>query len=218
MSRKSRRSPCAAARRSTRRCCAGRCATGGSPSRSAWSFSSVSGFIGSRLGSEFLPTLEEGNLWIRASMPPTISLEAGDADRQPDPRDSAALSGSHHRGLAAWPARRRQRCGGLLQCRVLRAAQAVRPVAAECDQGKADQGTAGRIRQGVRRHRFQFLAIHPGQCRGGTVGRQRRQLGQDHRTRSRDAGTDRQAPPCTKWRKSRALPISACSGCSASPT
>ncbi|MGC1778597.1 MAG: CusA/CzcA family heavy metal efflux RND transporter [Xanthobacteraceae bacterium] len=36
------------------------------------------GFIGTRLGSEFLPTLEEGNLWIRASMPPTISLEAGE--------------------------------------------------------------------------------------------------------------------------------------------
>jgi len=32
----------------------------------------------SRLGSEFLPALEEGNLWIRASMPPTISLDAGD--------------------------------------------------------------------------------------------------------------------------------------------
>jgi heavy metal efflux system protein len=30
------------------------------------------------LGSEFLPHLEEGNLWIRASMPPSISLEAGD--------------------------------------------------------------------------------------------------------------------------------------------
>ena len=30
-----------------------------------------------RLGGEFLPTLEEGNLWIRATMPPTISLEAG---------------------------------------------------------------------------------------------------------------------------------------------
>jgi heavy metal efflux system protein len=40
-------------------------------------FLSVSGFIGSQLGSEFLPALEEGNLWIRASMPPTISLEAG---------------------------------------------------------------------------------------------------------------------------------------------
>ncbi len=37
----------------------------------------ASGFVGSRLGSEFLPTLEEGNLWIRASMPPTLSLEAG---------------------------------------------------------------------------------------------------------------------------------------------
>src|SRR5262249_57611848 len=33
--------------------------------------------VGWRLGSEFLPTLEEGNLWIRATMPPTISLEAG---------------------------------------------------------------------------------------------------------------------------------------------
>jgi heavy metal efflux system protein len=30
-----------------------------------------------RLGGEFLPILEEGNLWIRATMPPTISLEAG---------------------------------------------------------------------------------------------------------------------------------------------
>src|SRR5271166_3774010 len=35
------------------------------------------GFLASRLGTEFLPALEEGNLWIRASMPPTISLEAG---------------------------------------------------------------------------------------------------------------------------------------------
>jgi cobalt-zinc-cadmium resistance protein CzcA len=36
-----------------------------------------SGFLASRLGTEFLPALEEGNMWIRASMPPTISLEAG---------------------------------------------------------------------------------------------------------------------------------------------
>ncbi len=40
-------------------------------------FLAVTGFIGSQLGGEFLPALEEGNLWIRASMPPTISLEAG---------------------------------------------------------------------------------------------------------------------------------------------
>ena len=30
------------------------------------------------LGTEFLPKLEEGNLWIRATLPPTISLEAGE--------------------------------------------------------------------------------------------------------------------------------------------
>ena len=40
-------------------------------------FLAVTGFLGLQLGSEFLPTLEEGNLWIRATMPPTISLEAG---------------------------------------------------------------------------------------------------------------------------------------------
>src|SRR6266700_2572309 len=33
--------------------------------------------LGFRLGTEFLPKLEEGNLWIRAVMPPTITLEAG---------------------------------------------------------------------------------------------------------------------------------------------
>jgi heavy metal efflux system protein len=32
-----------------------------------------------RLGSEFLPALEEGNYWIRASMPMTLSLEDGEA-------------------------------------------------------------------------------------------------------------------------------------------
>jgi cobalt-zinc-cadmium resistance protein CzcA len=32
-----------------------------------------------RLGSEFLPALEEGNFWIRASMPMTLSLQDGEA-------------------------------------------------------------------------------------------------------------------------------------------
>ncbi len=35
------------------------------------------GVLMSFLGSEFLPALEEGNFWIRASMPPTMSLDAG---------------------------------------------------------------------------------------------------------------------------------------------
>ena len=34
-------------------------------------------FAGTQLGLEFLPKLEEGNLWIRATLPSTISLEEG---------------------------------------------------------------------------------------------------------------------------------------------
>jgi len=40
-------------------------------------FMALSFLAASRLGSEFLPALEEGNLWIRAAMPPTISLDSG---------------------------------------------------------------------------------------------------------------------------------------------
>ena len=42
-------------------------------------FLAGSALLGSRLGSEFLPHLEEGNFWIRASMPITLSLEDGEA-------------------------------------------------------------------------------------------------------------------------------------------
>ncbi len=44
----------------------------------AVAFLAVVSVLMTRLGSEFLPALEEGNLWIRASMPPTIGLEAGE--------------------------------------------------------------------------------------------------------------------------------------------
>ena len=42
-------------------------------------FLALSGIAASRLGSEFLPALEEGNFWIRAAMPSTMSLDAGTA-------------------------------------------------------------------------------------------------------------------------------------------
>jgi heavy metal efflux system protein len=35
------------------------------------------GFLGTRLGSEFLPHLEEGNLWIRIQLPPSTGLNSG---------------------------------------------------------------------------------------------------------------------------------------------
>ena len=37
----------------------------------------ISILLFTRIGSEFLPTLEEGNLWIRVTLPPTITLESG---------------------------------------------------------------------------------------------------------------------------------------------
>jgi heavy metal efflux system protein len=40
-------------------------------------FLAATGFIGSRLGSEFLPHLEEGNLWIRVQLPPSTGLVSG---------------------------------------------------------------------------------------------------------------------------------------------
>ncbi|MEI9804045.1 MAG: CusA/CzcA family heavy metal efflux RND transporter [Pseudolabrys sp.] len=43
----------------------------------AVAFLVICGGLGMRLGTEFLPKLEEGNLWIRALLPPTITLEAG---------------------------------------------------------------------------------------------------------------------------------------------
>ncbi len=41
-------------------------------------FLAAAGFLSTRLGSEFLPALEEGNFWIRASMPMTLSLQDGE--------------------------------------------------------------------------------------------------------------------------------------------
>jgi cobalt-zinc-cadmium resistance protein CzcA len=42
-------------------------------------FLATAAFVWLRLGSEFLPQLEEGNYWIRASMPMTLSLQDGEA-------------------------------------------------------------------------------------------------------------------------------------------
>jgi cobalt-zinc-cadmium resistance protein CzcA len=42
-------------------------------------FLAAAAFLSTRLGSEFLPALEEGNFWIRASMPMTLSLQDGEA-------------------------------------------------------------------------------------------------------------------------------------------
>ena len=76
------------------------------------------------LGLEFLPKLEEGNLWIRATLPPTISLQEGNAYvnemRKTDPQPPGGGIG----GVAARPPGRWHRRRRPVQCRILCAAEA----------------------------------------------------------------------------------------------
>ena len=58
-----------------------------------------------RLGLEFLPKLEEGNFWIRATLPTSISLEDRQRLRQSHAPAHRQLSRKCRRGLAARPAR-----------------------------------------------------------------------------------------------------------------
>ncbi len=92
-------------------------------------FLALSGIAASRLGSEFLPALEEGNFWIRAAMPSTMSLDAGTVAtrkmreillRHPE----VITVVSQHGRPGQW-----QRCLAVLQCRVVCTAQAIRRMA-----------------------------------------------------------------------------------------
>ena len=61
----------------------------------------LSVLAGRSLQLEFLPKLEEGNLWIRATMPISISLEEGNGYVNRMRTLMHDLSGSRHRGVAA---------------------------------------------------------------------------------------------------------------------
>jgi cobalt-zinc-cadmium resistance protein CzcA len=86
----------------------------------------LSGLVGTRLGSEFLPHLEEGNFWIRAAMPPSMGLDGGTA-------------ATRKLRFATWPPRQRLRRLGLLQRRIVRALEALRSMAGRAHQGQADR-------------------------------------------------------------------------------
>jgi hypothetical protein len=98
------------------------------------------GVLSTRLGSEFLPALEEGNYWIRAALPPTIGL---------------AASGDHHGGVPARAAGQWQRRVAVLECGAVRATEAVRRVARWTDQGQAHRGVGARIPRRAAGHNIQ---------------------------------------------------------------
>ena len=57
------------------------------------------------LGLEFLPKLEEGNLWVRATFPQSVSLEDSDTLRGSHAQGHEELSRGRDRGLSAWAPR-----------------------------------------------------------------------------------------------------------------
>lgn len=72
----------------------------------------IAGLLATHLGSEFLPKLEEGNFWIRASMPTTLSLQDGEAAtrkmrlillRHPEVRTVSSQHGRPDNGTDASP-------------------------------------------------------------------------------------------------------------------
>ena len=117
--------------------------------------------------------LEEGNLWIRATMPPSISLEEGNGYVNRMRHIIKQLPGGRDRDFAARPAGRRHRRDRLLQRRVLRAAEAIRHMAAGVDKETADRADEPSAGSRVSRRRLQLLAIYRGQCRRGRVRRER---------------------------------------------
>ena len=154
-------------------------------------FLAAVGFLVPRLGTEFLPALEEGNLWIRASMPPTISLEAGHAGGNKDAGDPPESPGSHHRGLPARQARRRQRRRRFLNAEFFVPLKPFDQWPSGMTKENLVEELQTGVLQGIAWRRLQLLAVHTGQHRRGPVGRQGRQLRQDRRPRPGGPGADR---------------------------
>ena len=172
--------------------CIGRSISAGSPSASAPSSCWLRLSLATRLGSEFLPALEEGNYWIRLSMPPTMGLAAGtegvkkireilpghpqiitalcqhgrpDNDGDPSPFSNVELF-VPLKPHSEWPA--------------------------EVGQGPIDaQHSSRSSTTRCRATSPSFLAEHPGQHRRGHVGRQ----GASSRPRSSWPATSRNSNP-----------------------
>ena len=71
------------------------------------------------IGGEFMPHLDEGALWVRATMPYTISYRRGEQVRAADSRADREVSAGDGSRLRAGPSGRRHRSHRFLQLRIL---------------------------------------------------------------------------------------------------
>ena len=119
------------------------------------------------IGAEFMPQLDEGALWVRATMPYTISFDESAKITPQDARHPELLSRSHHGRLGTGPPGRRHRFDRLLQRRVLCRPQALFAMDRRLShQGRADRGHQQEARRLSRHH----LQLHPAGGRRGRRG------------------------------------------------
>ncbi len=141
------------------------------------------------IGAEFMPHLDEGALWMRATAPYTISFEEAAKPLAADPRHSAKLSAGDHGGERAGASRRRNRSNRFLQQRVLHRIEALFRRFLDRKDSQQEATGGGDQRQDVRvsRRDFQFHAA----CRGcggrGRDGTEEFAGREDFRGRSGDA-------------------------------
>ena len=149
----------------------------------------------SSVGLEFLPKLEEGNIWLRAALPPSVSLDEGNvyANRMrrlvksfPEVETVITQHGRPDDGTDP---------DGFSNVEFfvpLKPADKWRKGLAK-EQLIAEMGDA--LRKGFPGDDLRLLAVHPGQRAGGGVRHRRGKRHQDHRSRSRDAAQDRRRDP-----------------------
>jgi cobalt-zinc-cadmium resistance protein CzcA len=130
------------------------------------------------LGLEFLPKLEEGNLWIRATLPPTISLEEGNSyvnemrkliRSRPEVESVVSQHGRPDDGTDA---------AGLFNAEFFAPLKPINEWPGSRDKDDLTGELAGPASKEISRRRVQLLAIPAGQRRGGGVRREGRELDQ----------------------------------------
>ncbi len=130
------------------------------------------------LGLEFLPKLEEGNLWVRATFPQSVSLEDSDTyvnrmrvlmRKYPEVKSVVSQHGRPDDGTDAT---------GFFNAEFFVPLKPFEAWPAGVDKEKLTQDMTECAGAAVSRRGLQFLAVHPGQRRGGCIGGQGRELRQ----------------------------------------
>ena len=144
------------------------------------------------IGSEFLPHLDEGAIWVRGTLAPSTGPTEGTRLMNQRAHHSGLLSGGAGGGFAGGPAGRWHRYGGLLQYRVLRRSEAA---------GSSGGRSSTRTRTTDRRHgprtgedsggALELLAADRRQHGRGRQRREGRTGDQDLRRRSQASGSRR---------------------------